>query len=218
MNLSTSLALYAIVNKELSGELEFPGSQFFYTSFDTFTYAPLHADFQLWAALEPKCGNEAFNVHNGDIESWSNMWPKLAKHFGCKVPANQFERPTPGSSRMELHENPPLQDYYESAGLESAVSRGVVEQRIDLVKWSQKPEVKAAWEKIAERDGLEKDAFEKATWDFLGFVLGRNYPIVISASKARAFGFNGYIDSWQSFVQTFEELEKLKIVPKVNRF
>ena len=48
-----------------------------------------------------------------------------------------------------------------------------------------------SWEKLQARGGLEKDAFEKATWDFLGFVLGRNYSIVISMSKARRYGWRG---------------------------
>ena len=47
------------------------------------------------------------------------------------------------------------------------------------------------WEKLQAREGLEKDAFEKATWGFLGFVLGRNYNVVISMSKARKYGWTG---------------------------
>lgn len=218
MNLSTSLALYAVVNKELTGELEFPGSETFYNMFDSFSYAPLHADFQLWAASEPRCGNQTFNVVNGDVESWANMWPKVAKRFGCKVPPRQFERKTLESSQMKLAEVPPFEDIAALTGMEGKIQQGVVEQRIDLVKWSKKPEIIKTWEKIAERDGLEKDVFEKATWDFLGFVLGRNYNIVISMSKAREYGFNGYKDTWQSFVDTFDELEKLNILPKVDRF
>jgi hypothetical protein len=136
--------------------------------FDCFTYSKLHADFQLWAALEPKCANQAFNVVNGDAETWANMWPKLAKRFGCKIPPKQFERPTPMSSEMKLAEVPPFEDLAAVTGMEGKIKQGKVEQRIDLVKWSKKPEVVKAWEKIVEREGLEKDAFEKATWDFLG--------------------------------------------------
>jgi hypothetical protein len=66
-----------------------------------------------------------------------------------------------------------------------------VEQRIDLVKRSQRDDVKKAWEQLAAREGLEKDAFHKATWAFLGFVLGRNYDIVVSMSKARKLGWTG---------------------------
>lgn len=214
MNLATSLGLYTVVNKELTGELESPGSETFYNYFDCYTDAKLHADFNVWAAQEPQCANQAFNVVNGDVETWANMWPKLAKRFGCKVPSRQFEWKTPDSSQMKLAEVPPYEDVASVTGMEGKVPRGVVEQRIDLVKWSRNPEVKETWEKIAQREGFEKDAFEKATWDFLGFVLDRNYNIVISMSQARKFGWTGYIDTWESFDNTFKGLEELKIFPK----
>lgn len=214
MNLTTSLALYAAVSGALSGELEFPGSETFYSRFDCYTSAKLHAAFNLWAALEPKCGNEAFNVVNGDVETWANMWPKLARRYGCTVPAQQFERPTPDRSEMKLAEKPPFDDAAALRGMEGIVGQGKVESRIDLERWSQKPEVRRAWGKIAKDQGLEEDGFEKATWGFLKFVLGRNFDIVISMSKARKFGWTGYMDTWTALEEAFEELEKNKMVPK----
>jgi hypothetical protein len=214
MNLSTAVALYAAVSKELGGELEFPGSETFYSRFDSFTSARLHAAFSLWAILEPKCANQAFNVVNGDTESWSNLWPKVAKKFGCKVPSRQFERKTPESSEMKLVPVPPFEDLAAVTGMEGRIGQGKVQQRIDLTKWSQKREVKEAWLRIAEREGLERDSLEKATWAFLGFVLGRNYDIVISMSKARKLGWTGYIDSWQALEESFDELAGEKIAPK----
>ena len=215
MNLTTSLGFYAAVCKELGGELPFPGSEKFYTLFDSFTYSRLHAQFNLWAALEPKCGNQAFNIVNGDCESWQNMWPKLAKRFGCHVPPDQFAKPTGDEgSVMELSKNPPIADLAKQIGLEGKIEPGKVEQRIDLIKWSQKDEAKKAWEKLAQREGLEKDGFEKATWGFLGFVLGRNYNLVISMSKARRLGWTGYVESWDALSECFKELEAEKVLPK----
>lgn len=214
MNLSSSLALYAAINKELSGELEFPGSEKFYSLFDCFTHSRLHAQFNLWAAFEPKCSNQAFNAVNGDVESWQNMWPKIAKKFGCKVPPKQFQRPTPDASETRLAEVPPCEDLASVNGTVGAVKQGKVVQRIDLIKWSQKQEVKDAWAKLAEKNSLEKDALEKATWGFLGFVLGREYDLVISMSKARKFGWTGYVDTWEALDETFDELVKQKVAPK----
>ncbi|KAI9680842.1 MAG: hypothetical protein M1817_004282 [Caeruleum heppii] len=213
MNLTTSIALYAAITKELGRPLGFPGSEAFYTKFDSFTYSKLHAQFQVWAALEPRAGNEAFNVVNGDSESWQNMWPKLAERFRCRVPEDQFSGPAPDSSVMKLAERPPIAELAPRMGLANRVHQGAVEQRIDLVKWSQNDEVKNAWARLAERDGLQKDSFEKATWSFLGFVLGRNYDLTISMSKARKLGFTGYVDTWDAFSETFDDLEKLKIIP-----
>lgn len=214
MNLSTALALYAAVNKELGGELEFPGSETFYSRFDCFTSSRLHAAFSLWAMLEPRAANQAFNVVNGDTESWSNLWPKVAKKFGCKVPSRQFERPTPYKSLVNLEAVPPFEDLAAVRGMEGKVEHGKVEQRIDLLKWSQRKEVKETWMRIAEREGLEKDALEKATWPFLSFVLGRNYDLVISMSKARKLGWTGYADSWEALEISFDELAREKIGPK----
>ncbi|KAF2096873.1 NAD dependent epimerase/dehydratase family protein [Rhizodiscina lignyota] len=217
MNLATSVGLYAAVTKELgSGELPFPGSEIFYTKFDSFTVANLHAKFCAWAALEPRAGNEAFNVVNGDIESWQNLWPRLAQRYGLKVPPDQFERSADMSSEMLLAERPPLDDWADELGLRGKVRQNKVQQRIDLVKWSQKEEVKEGWEKLADREGLEKDAFEKATWEFLAFVLGRDYDIVISMSKARKLGWSGYADTWESLEEALGELEVAKVLPKAK--
>ncbi|KAL8652499.1 MAG: hypothetical protein Q9226_004251 [Calogaya cf. arnoldii] len=141
--------------------------------------------------MEPKCSNQAFNVVNGDAESWQNLWPKMAKRFGCKVPANQFDLPVDrdAGSVMELAPEPPKAEAAAERGLQGKVAPGKVEQRM-----------------------VEKDALEQATWGFLAFVLGRNYNIVQSMSKARRLGWTGYIDTWDSLSECFDELEMEKIL------
>ena len=146
MNLATSLGLYTAISKEIDGNLIFPGSETFYTLFDSFTYSRLHAQFNLWAATEPKCGNQAFNVVNGDTESWQNMWPKLAKRFRCHIPRNQFavDVGKDVDSVVLLAEKPPMAEMATEMGLEGNYEQGRVEQKIDLVKWSQREDVKKA--------------------------------------------------------------------------
>ncbi|KAF2144737.1 uncharacterized protein K452DRAFT_325221 [Aplosporella prunicola CBS 121167] len=212
MNLATSVGLYAAVSKELGHSLAFPGSARFYTGFDCFTHSRLHAQFCAWAALEPRAANQAFNVVNGDTESWQNLWPKLARRYGLTVAPDQFSRKSPDASSMPLAEKPPVSVRESELGIQSTQS--AVEAAIDLETWSQKAEVKEAWDRLAAREGLEKDAFEKATWAFLKFVLGRNYDLVISMNKARSCGWTGYIDTWESLEKTFDELEEAKILPK----
>lgn len=53
--------------------------------------------------------------------------------------------------------------------------------------------MRKVWEKVAEREGLSKDALEKATRGFFGFVLRRNYDLVIDMSKARKLGWAGWV-------------------------
>ncbi|KAL9624577.1 MAG: hypothetical protein Q9160_001241 [Pyrenula sp. 1 TL-2023] len=214
MNLSTSLGLYAAVSKALPGsQLIFPGSQAFYTMFNVWTSARLHARFCLWAALEPKAGNEGFNVVNGDIDSWQNLWPRFAKRFGCTIPAKQFDAPTVVSGSKVTLGRPPIDDYARAMGLEGAFQPSVIEQHIDLLKWSKDPKVKETWDKLAKDHRLEFDTFEKATWGFLGFVLGRNYSMVCNMTKARRLGWDGWADTWEEMTAAWEGLENVKVLP-----
>ena len=216
MNLSTALALYASITKELGEPFVFPGNERFYRGFDSFTAASLLGEFSVWAALEPGCGGQAFNVVNGDVDSWQTLWPRLAQRWGAEVPEDMFAHETAvEGSLTELHENPPIMDAAAGMGLKNRVEKGVVETRIDLQKWAERKEVREAWERIAERDGLEKEAFEKATWGFVGFVLGRKFDVVVTMRKARKYGWTGYKDTWEALEETFEELETEKVVPKV---
>lgn len=227
MNLATSLGLYCAITKEMGQELMWPGSPSFYTKFDCFTYSRLHAKFNLWAALEksPKVSNQAFNVVNGDVESWQNMWPKVAAKFHMKIPEQMFtlaeeqgKIDEEHGSIMKLHERPPLSEFAAERGLKDtkASSQSLVEQKIDLVKWSQRSDVKAAWDKLAKREGLEHDAFEKATWGFLGFVFGRNYDIVISMNKAHKAGWTGWQDTFDALSECMDELVDEKVLPRLQ--
>ncbi|KZW01957.1 NAD(P)-binding protein [Exidia glandulosa HHB12029] len=218
MNLAAGIALYAAVHAELGrGELPWPGGDTFYTRFDSFTSSKLHAQFCDWAATAPGAANQAFNVVNGDVESWSNMWPKLAARFNLRVPANQFALPPePSMSSVTLlADNPPVALVAAEAGL-AKPQQSKVEARVDLVKWSQRPEIKEAWNALAQRESLEHDAFEKATWAFTNFVLGRDFDLIISMSKARKAGWTGYEDTWESFECVMNELEFAKIIPKTR--
>lgn len=240
MNLSAALALYVLVSKEMSSGsgIEFPGSPTFYTHFDCFTSSKLHAEFCAWAALEPRAANQAFNVVNGDVESWQNLWPKVTAYFGISVKPDQFKNAfgtsnstgsmtekimekvvgtnTPASSTMDMAPRPPISLQADAIGVEGTpvLHPNKVEQHIDLVQWSQRADVQQAWHALAEREGLDKTAFDKATWSFLGFVLGRNFDLVISMSKARECGWMGYSDTWASLKHVFEQMEDARVLPR----
>jgi nucleoside-diphosphate-sugar epimerase len=229
MNLSLAIALYAIVSKEMNptNGIIFPGSPTFYTKFDCFTSSKLHAEFVAWAALEPRAANQAFNVVNGDTETWQNLFPKVAQYLGTTVKPDQFASAgsvagtlkglvsSSDSSSSALAPQPPVSVLANDIGLKgsSYVAQSKVEQHVDLLKWSQRSDVQSAWEKVAEREGLDKQIFGKATWGFLGFVLGRNYDLVISMSKAREAGWTGYSDTWESLRDVFEEMRQNKVIP-----
>jgi len=39
----------------------------------------------VWSSTDSKCANQAFNISNGDVFRWQNVWPKLAKFFGLEI-------------------------------------------------------------------------------------------------------------------------------------
>lgn len=217
MNLAEGLGIYAAVSKELGQNLTFPGSETFYNKFDCFTSSKLHAEFCEWAVLEPKAANQAFNVVNGDIQSWQDMWPRLARRFGMQIQPDQFlAQKSELANKTTLPTKPPISILAKDIGLEGRIPPSELEQRISLAKWSQQDEVRKAWEKLAEREGLQKDALEKGTWAFVDFVLGRNYDIVASMSKARKLGWTGYVDTWKALSDVFGELEAAGVLPKTH--
>ena len=82
MNISTVIAVYAAVCKELGLPLRFPGTPGAYRAVMEVTDAALLARAMEWAATDDRCRNEAFNVTNGDFIRWENVWPKFAAFFG----------------------------------------------------------------------------------------------------------------------------------------
>ncbi|KAK4199858.1 hypothetical protein QBC40DRAFT_281263 [Triangularia verruculosa] len=217
MNLASGLGIYAAVTKELAKKLAFPGLERFYSGFDCYTSSKLHAEFCEWVVLEEKAKNQAFNVINGDVQTWEDMWPRLARRFGMEIDPAQFTTDEGElADKVEMNEVPPIKAREKELGLEGRVKKNVLSQRVSLVKWAKQDEVKKAWERLAEREGLQKDALEKGTWAFVDFELGRDFDLVISMSKAREFGWTGYHDTWKAFSDVFGQLEAAKVLPKTH--
>lgn len=85
MSILPAIAVYAAISKELGLPLRFPGKAGAYRAIYQVTESTHFAEAALWAATEPACGGEAFNVTNGDYFRWANLWPKLAAVFDMPV-------------------------------------------------------------------------------------------------------------------------------------
>lgn len=85
MNLVLSIAVYAAMSKELGLPLRFPGKPGAYNSLLEMTDAGLLAKATTWAATDEKAANQAFNITNGDLFRWSEMWPEIARYFDLEV-------------------------------------------------------------------------------------------------------------------------------------
>lgn len=85
MNLMSVIAVYASMCKELGLPLRFPGKPGAYDTLLELTDAGLLARATVWAATDPGCADQAFNITNGDLFRWRSMWPVVASLFGLEV-------------------------------------------------------------------------------------------------------------------------------------
>lgn len=103
MNLAMVIAVYAAMTKQLGIPLRFPGKAGAYDALLEVTDAGLLAQATVWAATEERCANQAFNINNGDLFRWSEMWPKIAAFFGLEVAP-----PLPMSLEVVMADKEPL--------------------------------------------------------------------------------------------------------------
>jgi nucleoside-diphosphate-sugar epimerase len=85
MNLVMVLAVYATISKALGMPLRHPGTQENYRALYQCTDAELLSRAVVWMATDSRCANEPFNITNGDLIRWENLWPKIAFYFGMEV-------------------------------------------------------------------------------------------------------------------------------------
>ncbi|MFP2905409.1 SDR family oxidoreductase [Pyxidicoccus sp. 3LFB2] len=114
MNLTMVIAVYAAISKELGLPLRFPGKPGAYDKLLEMTDADLLAKATVWAATDERCANQAFNINNGDLFRWSELWPKLARSFELEVAP-----PLPMSLDVVMADKEPLwKAMQEKHGLE----------------------------------------------------------------------------------------------------
>jgi nucleoside-diphosphate-sugar epimerase len=84
-SLAIVISVYAAILKEEGEPLYFPGTEGNYRAIYQCTDALLLAKAIEWMSTEPRCGNHAFNIINGDYIRWKNVWPTFADYFGMAV-------------------------------------------------------------------------------------------------------------------------------------
>lgn len=82
MSIVPVIGVYAAFCRELGLPLRFPGRPGAYSAIYQVTDSAHFAKACHWAALEPRCSNQAYNITNGDYFRWCNLWPKFAEFFG----------------------------------------------------------------------------------------------------------------------------------------
>ena len=82
LNVIPAIGVYAAIRREKGEPFGYPGGpSFVWEAAD----ADLVADVMVWAALSPRAANEAFNITNGDVFEWRNVWPGIAETVGAKA-------------------------------------------------------------------------------------------------------------------------------------
>jgi nucleoside-diphosphate-sugar epimerase len=82
LNVLPAIGVYAAIRREKGEPFSFPGGPSFVWEVAD---ADLVADVMVWAAQSPQAANEAFNITNGDVFEWRNVWPALAKTLGAET-------------------------------------------------------------------------------------------------------------------------------------
>lgn len=81
MSILSVIAVYASISKAYGLPLRFPGKPGAFRAVYQVTESTHLANALHWAATEPRCANQAFNITNGDFFRWCNVWPKIAAVF-----------------------------------------------------------------------------------------------------------------------------------------
>ena len=103
MSIVPVIAVYAAMRKELGLPLVFPGKA--WRTLYQVTESAHFAEAAAWAATEPRCANQAYNITNGDYFRWQHAWPRIAAAFDMPV-----GEPQPHSMVQFMADKAPLWD------------------------------------------------------------------------------------------------------------
>ena len=188
MNEALTIAMYLLICRELGTEAPMPTNQRYWEGTDDVSFGPLIADLTIYVSTNTHCANEAFNIANGDHITWKYLWPRLAAYFDANATSDQkFSKPVPKEGDVQLDTS--------------------------FLEWSQ--DKRQVWDELCDRKGLPsaKATFDFGTWAFQDWVFGRSWSATLSISKARHFGWTGYKDSYQCFIETFDAFKNQGLIP-----
>ena len=82
LNVIPALGVYAAIRREAELPLSYPGGpRVIFEMVDV----DLLARARQWASDTPACRNEIYNITNGDVFTWDELWPTIAEAFGMNV-------------------------------------------------------------------------------------------------------------------------------------
>ena len=83
-NLISIIGFYASICKYMGWPLWYPGTEAGFNALRQTCNAELLAKAAVWVSTNKNCVNQSFNVHNGDLFRWRDLWPQIADFFKIK--------------------------------------------------------------------------------------------------------------------------------------
>jgi nucleoside-diphosphate-sugar epimerase len=102
LNIINAIGVFAAISREYGLPLRFPGGV---ERIGEATDARLIAKAMQWAADAESAKNQIFNITNGDVYVWENIWPRVAALFGMET-----AKAHPFSLGRVMPENEPVWD------------------------------------------------------------------------------------------------------------
>lgn len=182
MNLIPVIGCYAAIRRELGEPFSFPGgAPYVAEAVDSRLLASaLH-----WAAHAPNARNETFNITNGDVFDWRDLWPSFAETLEVAVGAD-----VPMSLRDWL---PRQREVWQRV----VQRHGLREQSLSEI--------------IGYSHAYADNAF---AWAPPGATVeSRDNPVLLSTIKLRQAGFAESIDTQVMFRHWLGKLRTDRIIP-----
>lgn len=212
MSVTLGIAIYASIQKELGQPLHFPSDIDAWDASKDLSTMKLVAYHEEWAVLTDGAADQALNIVDDSRFSWGGFWPTLAGWYGipCGIPeADESKHMT-----ITMPRSPAPRGFGPA---------GKVRVMWNFASWAEKPEVKSAWTKIEEREGLDKSLSpwrDSKTmldlWGTLDAELLGPWTRTESMDKSRKLGWNGFVDTKESLKAVIGELARLKMVPALE--
>lgn len=102
MNALACVATYCAITKAMGLPLRFPGGE---PRLQEAIDSRILARAILWAGESPAAANQAFNIANGDVYVWHNLFPRFADYFGLP-----YDQPFPTSMPRIMVDKGPVWD------------------------------------------------------------------------------------------------------------
>lgn len=117
---------------------------------------------------------QAFNAVNGDVATWQRLFEDLAAFFRVPIDEDQFRKapPRPFPAPVWSEGNPTSLEESNATVL-----------RNSLAQWAKEVRTIDAWKVLSQRQGLDPEVFEVASWAFADGVISLQHNVALDMNK-----------------------------------